>query len=83
MIRICSGRERAIHPSGGRAFWREAVTGANVLGWECVLETARRHVCLEWSEQQKEERRRDAERTGALQTSARTLAFSVNDSKGF
>ena len=59
------------------------MTGANVLRRECVLDTARRHVWLEWSEQQKEDRGRDAERTGALQTSARTLTFSVNDSKGF
>lgn len=59
------------------------MTGANVLRQEYVLDTARRHVWLEWSEQQKEERGRDAEKTGALQTSVRTLTFSVNDSKGF
>ena len=45
--------------------WREAVTGANVLRRECVLDTARRHVWLEWSEQQKEDRGRDAERTAS------------------
>ena len=67
----------------GRAFWRKAVTGVNVLRWQYVLEMARRHGWLEWSEQHNEERGREAERTGALQASARTLAFSVNDSKGF
>ena len=59
------------------------MTGVNVLRWQYVLEMARRPGRLEWSEQQNEERGTDAERTGALQASVRTLAFSVNDSKGF
>ena len=58
--------------SGGRAFWREGATGANVLRWDGVLETARKHMWLEWSEQEREKGGKDGERMGALQTSSRT-----------